>query len=81
MDIGHGIGKRIAHPGLGGQIHHALGAMDVEDLGQSGAVCDIEPHVGVVRMIEGARQPCLLEPDVIVVVEIVDPDHGVAAFE
>jgi len=77
-DIGMGVDQRIAHAGLGAEMDDRLDRM----IGEQRLKCR---HVGKVQFGEGEqlamalferRDPIALERDLIIVVEIVDADHG-----
>ena len=76
-----GIDQRIAHAGLGGEIDHPLRLFALEKLGNPSAIGNIEPRQRETRVGRQTRESCLLEGDVVVVVEIVYPDDFVAARE
>jgi hypothetical protein len=42
VDVGMRILQRVAHAGLGGEIDHALRALDGEQIGDAGPVGDVE---------------------------------------
>ena len=65
IDIGMGILQRIAHTGLRREVDHALRAFRREQGGNALAIGDIQP-----------RQ---LEARTVIIVEVVHPDHFVAA--
>ena len=73
--------RGVAHAGLGGQVHHPLRLVGGEGGVDGGAVGQVGGDVGVARVVAEARQPCLFQSDVVVVVEVVDAHHFVAAFK
>ena len=79
-DIGVWIDQRVAHAGLGCEMHDAGDAGEVGgQLQHAVTVCDID-LVEIERLVgRQLRQPRLFQPHIIVVVEIVDADHGIAA--
>ena len=56
VDVGVGIGERISHPGLRGQVHDALGPMTMEQALHVGPVRDRHPFVPVTGATREARQ-------------------------
>ena len=59
-----------------------LGRPDArEERGHPGAVGDVEALEGEVRMRAQAFEPRFLQRHVVVIVEVVDSDHAVAAIE
>ena len=77
--IGVGIDQRIAHPGLGRQVNDPVDVgMRVEQRPDRVPVGDIEAPKGEPVPALQKVQPRLLERHVVVVVEVVDPDHPFA---
>jgi hypothetical protein len=79
VDVGVGVGQRVAHPRLRGQVDHAVEPSPAEQLGDGGALGEVQLAEAEARVPPQLRQPRLLEGDVVVVVEAVDPDEVVAA--
>src|SRR5438046_636623 len=81
IDISRGVFDRIAHPGLGGKMHHRVEFSGCEKLAHRLALDDVE----LLKKEPGTRaqalQARLLEPDVVVIVQIVDAHNLVAAIE
>src|SRR3569623_1828296 len=75
VDVGARVFDGVAHAGLGGEVHHALRLVLGEHGLDGGAVLDIGAHVDEARMCRRAREPRLLEIDVVVVIEVVDDAH------
>ena len=74
------IRQRVAHAGLRREVDDAIEAFLREqrvDRGPVGDVELVEREVGVLELL----QPRELEVDVVVLVEVVESDHGVAARE
>jgi hypothetical protein len=44
VHIGMRIDQRIPHPGLGREVDHALRSLALEQFGNPGAVCNIQPR-------------------------------------
>jgi hypothetical protein len=81
LDIGMRIHQRIAHPGLGGQMHHAVEPVLLEQRLHARAVRHIQLHELKARLAREPRQAVMLELGVVVVVQIVQAHHLVAAGE
>jgi hypothetical protein len=79
VDVGMRILQRVAHTGLGRQIDDPLRPLGGEQGGDAVAVGDVEPGKPEARIGRQARQARFLQRHVVVVVEVVDPDHFVAA--
>jgi hypothetical protein len=79
LAIGVRMGDGVAHPGLGGQVHHAVEALGREQRLHPGAVGHVQALEAKARLRRQPGQPGLLERRVVVVVEVVDADHLVAA--
>jgi len=81
VDIGGRVLQRVAHPGLGGQVDHALRLVLAEHPLHRLAVADVHALLGEALVILDPRQPRLLQRHVVVVVQVVDADDLVAAFQ
>jgi hypothetical protein len=79
VDVGHRIRQGVAHAGLRAEVHHALETVAREQVGHGRAVGQVDALEAELRAALEPRQPLALEPDVVVVVEVVDADHAVAA--
>ena len=81
VDVSAGVFDRIAHPGLRGEVHDGIEPALREQPGHALAVGD----VGFFEFETGegtqARQPRFFQADVVIVVEVVQPDDAVAAFQ
>ena len=75
--VGLRILQRIAHAGLGGEMHDAIGPDFVEQCAQRQVVGDIE--LGDADLRAKRRNPVALELRVVIIVEVVETDHGLAA--
>ncbi len=74
------IDQRVAHAGLRSEVHDAIELLGSEELIDIRAVGDVELVERESRKLE-LLQPRQLEVDVVVVVQVVQPDDGVAALE
>uniref|UniRef100_A0A8R7UZT1 Uncharacterized protein n=1 Tax=Triticum urartu TaxID=4572 RepID=A0A8R7UZT1_TRIUA len=82
-DVGVHVRRRVLHgvphPGLRRQVEHVREGHHVEELGEQAAVVDVAlHHEHAVRRQQ--RAPGLLQRRVVVLVEVVDADHAVAAL-
>ncbi len=81
LDVGVGLFQRVAHPRLSAQMHDAFeffGGEQARHRIPIGQIRADEPERAVRREPGEAR---LLERDIVVIVQIVEPDHLVAAIE
>ena len=76
-----GFSRRVTHASLGRQVDHALRLVRREGGLDRAAIGQVRVHVHVVGVAGKPFQPRLLEADVVVVVEVVEADHLVAALE
>ncbi len=79
VHVGVRILDRVAHAGLGGKVDDAIEFLVGEQLLDARTVGDVELDEAEVGMRLQLRQTCFLERDFVVVVEVVDADHFVAA--
>ena len=82
-DIGRGVLDAVAHAGLRPEVDDAVESVGVGQALQRVGVGEIDP-LEAEPLAEIARQPVdagLLERGVVIVVEVVDPDDLLAAFE
>ncbi len=79
VHIGHRVLDGVTDPGLGGEVDDPLRPVPRKGLGDGGSVVDVDAQFPVAVVFEGAREPGLLQPHVVVVVEVVDSDDLVAA--
>ena len=81
VDVGGGVFNRVAHTGLRGEVHDCTEFAGSEKLAHRFALDDIE----LLKEEPGTRaqafQARLLEPDVVVGVQIIDAHNLVAAIE
>ena len=81
IDVGVGILDRIAHPGLGRQIHHPPRSVVGEGFGQHRPIFQAGPRLGKTGINLQAGQPRPLQIHVVVIVQIVETDDFVAALQ
>ena len=79
LDIGAGVDQAVAHAGLGGEVDDAVGV--AAGFGQRRRIGDVAAHEAEIVVFLQPRQPRFLQRHVVIVVEIVDADDGVAALE
>ena len=71
----------VANSGLGGEVDHTVRAMGFKKRGHQLAVRHVEARLGEVFVVFDQRQPIFLKLDIVVVAEIVETDHFIAAFQ
>ena len=81
LDIGKGMIERIAHPRLRCEVNRAPDRAFPQFGGDLLVIRDIEAHELEIGMVDELRETRLLEADVVVIVEIVDADDGIAAAQ
>ena len=81
LDVGAGIRNRIAHAGLRGEVDHAVERLAGKQLAHGGFVFEAALDEGEARFLAQQRQARFLERRVVVVVDVVEADDGVAARE
>ena len=81
VDVGKRILQRVAHAGLRREVNHALELLAREQLRHPRPVGEIQLDEAEVRPLPQLREPRLLQRDVVVVVEVVEPDDFVAALQ
>ena len=73
---------RVAHAGLRGEVNHALELLRARTARSCRVLIgEIDLHEPETRDFCENREPRLLERDVVVLVEVVEPDDLVAALE
>lgn len=84
-DVAAGVDVRIlrgiAHARLGGQVDHALRAVLGKRLFHGGAIGQVSLDMRVARIVCKTRQSRLLQGDVVVIAEVIQAYHFVAALE
>ena len=78
VHVGVGILDRIPDPRLGGEMDHPLRFFPREEGFHAGPVRQIQTVEAKTPMVVQPGQSGLLETDVVVVVEVVEPDDFVA---
>ena len=81
VDIGMGVFDRIAHPGLRGQMHDAVELVHCKQRGHAGTVGHVELDEIKAGLGRQTRQPVMLERRVVIVVQIIQADHLIAACQ
>src|SRR5688572_1708282 len=80
LDVGARVLERVAHPGLRGEMEHALGALFFEKLLERIGVRDVQFVKSEPGMLE-LRDAILLELDRVIRRKIVEADDFIAALE
>ena len=78
VDIGIRVGQRVAHAGLGGEMHDVWKAVLGEQRGHGGAVGEIELGEAEACELGELGEPRLLQLGIVIGIEIVEPDNGAA---
>ena len=81
VDVGMRVGERVPHPGLGCKVDHSIERVGTEECAHGGLVLQTRLHKGEALRawpFLNARQTGLFECGVVVVVEVVEPHHGIA---
>ena len=81
VDIRMGVGKRVAHAGLGGEVNHPLRAFLSEEDRHLLAIGDIQFLKAKSRLRQQVRQPVLFQAGIIIIVQIIDAEYFLAACE
>jgi hypothetical protein len=84
VDIGMRVLERVAHACLRGEVHDRVEAPACENLLHGGAIREVGTHElepSRPRVPGEEREPPLLEPHVVIGIEVVEADHVVAAAE
>lgn len=79
LDIGVRVFDRIAHPGLGTEVDHAVDLLTRQRGIQRGHVGKVDPvkREAITRLFRQRGEPVLLQADGVVIVEVINPDHAV----
>lgn len=80
VHVGVGVGQRVAHTGLGGQVHHPVRG-SIKGRIECRAVGQITPHQLEADLAIQPNDPGFLQGRVVVVVEVVEPHNLVAPVE
>ncbi len=81
IDVGERVLDGVAHASLGGEVDDTLRLMSGEGCFHCLTVDEVDPQVGVVRMISMPRETGFLDGRVVVVVVVVDADDNVTSLE
>src|SRR6266480_5056104 len=81
IDVRVGILERIAHAGLSRQMNDAIGWFALEDIFHSSPVGNVDLDEAETIVLGQPRQSRLLQGNVVVVVEVVQPQNIVTARE
>ncbi len=82
LDIGIGVFERIAHPGLCGEVDDAGEVLVGRDQGEHAvAIGDVELGKDKIWQDVQLGEPRLLQPRVVIVVDVVDADDAVTAVQ
>ena len=81
VDVGVRIFQRVAHPGLGGQVDHALRPELGEGLFDRAAVLQIGADQAEARPCQQRREARLFQARIVVGIDVVIAEHLVAALE
>ena len=78
LDVGVGVGDAVAHTGLGCQVDYDVKRLLVEGVVYQALVCDAAFDEGETVCCHGLQltEPHFLQPDVVVVVHVVDANDG-----
>ena len=79
LDVRVRVGQRVAHAGLRREVHDLVELLARKQRVHAGAVGDVELHEAKGRVRGQPREPVALYLRVVIVVEIVQADHHVAA--
>ena len=79
VDIGRGVFDAVPDARLGSEVDDASGRVFREQGGHAVAIRQVERVVDVARLSQQAVEARLFQRRVIIVVEIVDADHRLAA--
>ena len=79
VDVSLGVFNTVAHSCLGGKIDHGIKLLGGKQLRQSLAVGDV--HFDETELSRQFGQTGMFEANVVIVVEIVEPDDLVSPFD
>ena len=71
----------VAHPGLGRKVDHAIGRGGAKDFAHRLVVSDIDAVVRIATTTFEPPEPRLFERDVVIGVQVVEPDDLVPTVE
>ena len=75
------IYERVANTGLSRKMHHGIESLALEQLGNGAPISQITTNEPEAVSPRETREPRFLQPDIVVGVQIVEPNHLVAAIE
>jgi hypothetical protein len=75
MDIGLRVVEGVADSRLGCEVDHDVGREGGHLAGEGPGLGNVEAHEPEARVLAQLRKAGLLEADVIVIVDVVDPEH------
>jgi len=81
LQVGPGVLQRVAHPGLRGQVDHALRPVAGKQRVQARGIGNVAFGEGKARVGAELCQPGMLQARVVVRVEVVDADDLIAALQ
>ncbi len=81
VDVGMRVGDGVAHAGLRGEMDDHVEALALEQCRHAGAIGEVEFGEREALERRQAREPRPLERDLVVVVDVVEADDALAAFE
>jgi len=76
VHVGGGIFQAVTHPGLRAQVHHVVGLERIVDAVERGGVGEIRLHETTVLAFLQLGEPGAFELNGIVIVEVVEAEHG-----
>ncbi|MPL96396.1 hypothetical protein SDC9_42574 [bioreactor metagenome] len=81
LEIGARVLDRVAHARLRGQMHHHVGAVLVEEAQHQAGGLDAVIDHREARVLAQHRLPAFLQRDVVIIRQVVEPDHPPALVE
>ena len=81
VDVGHRVVDGVAHPGLGGEVDHALRLVRGEGCFYGAAVSQVDAQVCVIKVIGIPCQSRFFDCGVVIIVVVVNANNRVAALK
>ena len=81
VNVGVWIFKRVSHPGLSCKIDDDIEFVLRKQLSQRFTVFQIKTCEGEIRILSESCEPIFFKLDIIVIVEVVEPDNFLSPFE
>ncbi|MBV6389860.1 MAG: hypothetical protein JNIBNLAF_01511 [Nitrosomonas europaea] len=81
VNIGKRVFNRIAHPGLGCQIHHPLRLVSFKTGFDTFTIRQIQAQMSVTGVISKSGKAIFLQFGIIIIIVVIDTDDGVATFK